>query len=285
MLRIEIAATDHQGAVNEDVVGHCGNAAWVIDGATGIGASLLEEPSDAAWLAQTASRLLADVLRAQPAMPSVDVLRTVMAQCREALLRQRVREPEGHHELPSAAFAMVRVIDGVAEITALADCRVVAADADGVVRLWGSSALDAIEGRTLAALREILAEDPAITPDVLKERLMPGLVANRRLMNREGGYWVLGTEPAAADHGWQARLPLRPGQRFAIASDGFLRLTDLFGVADPADLLAIRNAAEWRRWLDALRALERAPGTLRRFARVKPHDDASLVVCRWEETD
>lgn len=285
MLRIEIAATDHQGAVNEDVVGHCGNAAWVIDGATGIGASLLEEPSDAAWLAQTASRLLADVLRAQPAMPSVDVLRTVMAQCREALLRQRVREPEGHHELPSAAFAMVRVIDGVAEITALADCRVVAADADGVVRLWGSSALDAIEGRTLAALREILAEDPAITPDVLKERLMPGLVANRRLMNREGGYWVLGTEPAAADHVWQARLPLRPGQRFAIASDGFLRLTDLFGVADPADLLAIRNAAEWRRWIDALRALERAPGTLRRFARVKPHDDASLVVCRWEETD
>lgn len=285
MLRIEIAATDHQGAVIEDVVGHCGNAAWVIDGATGIGASLLEEPSDAAWLAQTASRLLADVLRAQPAMPSVDVLRTVMAQCREALLRQRVREPEGHHELPSAAFAMVRVIDGVAEITALADCRVVAADADGVVRLWGSSALDAIEGRTLAALREILAEDPAITPDVLKERLMPGLVANRRLMNREGGYWVLGTEPAAADHVWQARLPLRPGQRFAIASDGFLRLTDLFGVADPADLLAIRNAAEWRRWIDALRALERAPGTLRRFARVKPHDDASLVVCRWEETD
>ena len=285
MLRIEIAATDHQGAVNEDVVGHCGNAAWVIDGATGIGASLLEEPSDAAWLAQTASRFLADVLRTHPAMPTIEVLRTVMTQCGEALLRQRVREPEGHHELPSAAFAMVRAIDGVAEITALADCRVVAADADGVVRLWGSSALDAIEGRTLAALRGVLAENPAITPDVLKERLMPGLVVNRRLMNREGGYWVLGTEPAAADHVWQARLPLRPGQRFAVASDGLLRLTELFGVADPADLLAIRNAAEWRCRIDALRALERAPGTLRRFARVKPHDDASLVVCRWEETD
>lgn len=285
MLRIEIAATDHQGAVNEDIVGHCGDAAWVIDGATGIGASLLEEPSDAAWLAQTASRFLADVLRTHPAMPTADVLRTVMAQCGEALLRQRVREPEGHHELPSAAFAMVRAVDGMAEITTLADCRVVAADADGAARLWGSAALDAIEGRTLAALRGVLAEDPAITPDALKERLMPGLVANRRLMNRDGGYWVLGTEPAAADHVWQARIPLRAGQRFAIASDGFLRLAELFDVAGPADFLAIRSADEWRRWIDALRALERAPGSLRRFARVKPHDDASLVVCRWEETD
>lgn len=285
MLRIEIAATDHQGAVNEDVVGHCGDAAWVIDGATGIGASLLEEPSDAAWLARTASRFLADVLRAHPAMPTVEVLRTVMTLCGEALLQERVREPEGHHEMPSAAFAMVRIIDGEAEVTALADCRVAAADADGAVQLWGSSALDAIEGRTLAALRAVLAEDPAITPDALKERLMPGLVANRGLMNREGGYWVLGTEPAAADHVWQARLPLRPGQRFAIASDGFLRLAELFGVADAADLLAIRNADAWRRWVDALRALERAPGSLRRFARVKPHDDASLVVCRWEETN
>jgi hypothetical protein len=284
MLRIEIAATDHQGAVNEDVVGHCGDAAWVIDGATGIGASLLEEPSDAAWLAQTASRFLADVLRTHPAMPMVDVLRSVMAQCGEALLRQRVREPEGHHELPSAAFAMVRAVDGMAEITTLADCRVVAADADGVARLWGSSA--GCDRRAhLAALREILAEDPAITPDALKERLMPGLVANRRLMNRDGGYWVLGTEPAAADHVWQARIPLRVGQRFAIASDGFLRLAELFDVAGPADFLAIRSADEWRRWIDALRALERAPGSLRRFARVKPHDDASLVVCRWEETD
>ena len=62
MLRIDVALSDGQGPVNEDAIGHHGNAAWVIDGATGIGPSILDAPSDAAWLAQTANRLLAEAL-------------------------------------------------------------------------------------------------------------------------------------------------------------------------------------------------------------------------------
>ncbi len=111
-----------------------------------------------------------------------------------------------------------------------------------------------------------------------------GLRANRSLMNREGGYWVLSTDPAAADHVWQTRIPLRAGQRFAIASDGFLRLVELFGTATPADLLAISGAEDAARRIERLRDLERQPDSLRRFTRVKPHDDASLVVCIWKDT-
>lgn len=283
MLRIAVTASDGQSHVNEDAVGHHGNAAWVIDGATGIGAQLLDEPSDAAWFAQAANAALAQVLAESPALPTVEVLREVMVRCGAALAREQVRAAEGAHELPSAAFAMVRVIDGVVEFTTLADCRIAARDADGEVRLFGASALDAIEGRTLAAMRAILADEPDIAPEALKARLLPGLRANRALMNREGGYWVLGTDPAAAGHVWQARLPLRAGQRFAVASDGFLRLVELFGVAVPADLLEISDAGGWQQWLGRLRALEGEPGSLGRFARVKPHDDASLVVCAWED--
>ncbi|HUD28980.1 MAG TPA: hypothetical protein VMQ93_08925 [Novosphingobium sp.] len=283
MLKIEIAASDGQGDVNEDVVGHEGNAAWVIDGATGIGGALLEAPSDAAWLARTASRLLAQGLSHDPRVPTIDLLRAVMAGCAQALENEAVRPAEGHHELPSAAFAMVRIIDGMAELTTLADCRVIA-EADGEARLFGVSTLDAIEARTLAAAKAMLDADPTITPEALKARLMPGLRDNRRLMNREGGYWVLGTEPAAADHAWQVRIPVRPGQRFAVASDGFLRLVELFGTARAEDLLAISTPADWARWLGHLREIEREPDSLHRHTRVKRHDDATLVTCTWEES-
>ncbi|MEJ2408804.1 MAG: protein phosphatase 2C domain-containing protein [Novosphingobium sp.] len=282
MLRIDIAASAGPSHVNEDAVGHHGDAAWVIDGATGIGGRLLDGPSDAAWFARTANAVLANVLAARPLSPTVEILREVMARCAEALVREQIRPAEGPHEMPSAAFAMVRVIDGEAELTTLADCRIAALDAEGDARLFGASALDAIEARTLAAVQAILAAEPEIAPEALKARLMPGLRENRARMNREEGYWILGVDPAAADHVWQARLPLMAGQRFAVASDGFLRLVDLFGVAGPAEMLGISGGEGWEEWIGRLRALEREPGSLNRFARVKRHDDASLVVCEWE---
>ncbi|WP_294238610.1 protein phosphatase 2C domain-containing protein [uncultured Sphingomonas sp.] len=282
MLRIDVALSDAGGMVNEDAVGHFGDAAWVIDGATGVGSALLDAPSDAAWLAQTANRLIAEALADDPERSTIEMLRDVMTRCAAALADAQVRAADGAHELPSAAFAMVRLRGDVAEITALADCRVAAVDETGDARLFGTYALDAVESRTLAAVKAIREEEPDIDAEALKRRLLPGLSANRHLKNRDGGYWVLGAEPAAADHVWQASVPLRPGQRFAIASDGFLRLVELFGTATPADLLTIATPEEGAAWLAQLRDLERQPDSLRRHNRVKRHDDASLITCSWD---
>lgn len=51
MLKVNVSATRGAGSVDEDVVGCCGDAAWVIDGATGVGDPLLAGVSDAAWFA------------------------------------------------------------------------------------------------------------------------------------------------------------------------------------------------------------------------------------------
>lgn len=282
MLKITLAASDGPGKINEDAVGFCGNAAWVIDGATGVGTGLLDEPSDAAWLARTANDALSIVLSQQPDIPTRDVLREVMKRCRDELARQSIRPAQPEDHLPSAAFAMVRIIDGFVEFTTLADCRIAALNEAGEAQLFGSSLLDAIEGRTIALAAEILRSDPLIPTEALKAELMPHLQRNRTLMNQPNGYWVLGTDPAAADHVWQQRIPLSVGQRFAIASDGFLRLIELFDAASAADMLTIKGEPGWKNWLDQLRALERQEGSRQRFPRVKPEDDSSLVLCEWQ---
>ncbi|WP_267433117.1 protein phosphatase 2C domain-containing protein [Sphingomonas sp. GM_Shp_1] len=282
MLRIDVALSDGGSMVNEDAIGHYGDAAWVIDGATGVGPSLLDAPSDAAWFAHTANRLIADALAEDPDRSTIEILRLVMTRCAAALEDAQLRAAGGTHEHPSAAFAMIRRQGDVAEITALADCRVATVDDTGTARLFGTYALDAVEARTLATVKAIREEDPLIDNDALKLRLLPGLSDNRRLKNREGGYWVLGTEPAAADHVWQTTVPLRPGQRFAIASDGFLRLIELFGIVTPADLLTIATPENGAAWLARLRDIESEPDSLLRHVRVKRHDDASLIVCTWD---
>ncbi|MBV8238703.1 MAG: protein phosphatase 2C domain-containing protein [Sphingomonas sp.] len=277
MLKINLAATDSQASVNEDVVGHHGNAAWVIDGATGIGAALLDAPSDASWLAHRVDAAFRALLAEQPMIATTVLVRRAIEICRDALAAAATRAPEGPHEHPSAAFAMLRDFGDHVELTSLADCAVAYVDEAGQAQLFSDGSHETIERRTLDLAAQIFAADPDPAPAALTERLLPRLQANRRLMNRPDGYWVLGIEPDAADHLSQRRLPARKGQRFALVSDGFLRLVDLFGVATPHDLLAIDDAAQWDAWLARLRAIEREPESRRHYVRVKIHDDATLL--------
>lgn len=277
MFRINIAASQGAGAVNEDVVGHVSDAAWVIDGASGVGGALTGAPSDAAWFAQQASRELAAALATQGGCSTGTILRHVMERCRAAFQGVALRSPEGAHELPSAAFAMVRLVEGRVEFTTLGDCRIIHAGEDGRARVFGETALAAIEARTLDAARRILAAEPDISPAGLRDRLMPQLRVNRRLMNRPDGYWVLGLDPDAADHVDTASVPIGAGGRFGIASDGFLRLTEIFDIATPEDLLAVDSEAAFARRMAELRAVEAALGSLGDYPRVKVHDDASFV--------
>jgi hypothetical protein len=98
-------------------------------------------------------------------------------------------------------------------------------------------------------------------------------------MNTSGGYWVLSIDEEAINHLDQVNIP-STGQPVALASDGFLRLVDLFHAVPPAGLLEIRDNAEAQFKLDELRRLEADDPQCRAFLRVKPSDDASFMAIR-----
>lgn len=283
MLDINVAATDGRSNVNEDLVGATANAVWVMDGATGIGPALTRELSDAAWLVSTADQALRTMLEIDPYQPAARLLASVMAHCRSELHNITKGRSAPDHEHPSAAFAMVRLIGDQVEMVTLGDCRIAHEVPGERARLFGTTSLEVIEKRTLRLAERIRRERPRITPPELKELLLPQLRANRSLMNQPGGYWVLGTQPAAADHLDRDVVPARQGQRFALASDGFLRLVELFGVATPDTLLGIQSEQVWDQWLAILREKEIEPNSVAHYPRVKIHDDASLLNCTISE--
>src|SRR3546814_4610209 len=75
MLDILVAGSDAAGHVNEDAIGHQAGAAWVIDGAAGVGGPLIDAPSDAAWFAGWANYALVHRLSTDPDQPITDLLR------------------------------------------------------------------------------------------------------------------------------------------------------------------------------------------------------------------
>src|SRR3546814_4657356 len=62
-------------------------------------------------------------------------------------------------------------------------------------------------------------------------------------MNVDGGYWVLGLQMEAIERADRAELPAGDWA-IALASDGFLRLADMFAHLGASDLLSIENRAE-----------------------------------------
>lgn len=70
------------GAVNDDALGCTAQAAWVIDGATSIGRSVLGVESDARWLAQAVDRHLRLLLEVEPEQSSETLLRRLLNDIR-----------------------------------------------------------------------------------------------------------------------------------------------------------------------------------------------------------
>jgi hypothetical protein len=265
------------GDINEDAVGWSDRAAWVIDGATGLGfASLSDDESDARWLARRLSQSFArhaDDL----ACPLVEVLRHAVAEARAELLARCATLPEPYLA-PSACAAIARLAGDRLEYAVLGDCTLLVPTADGLCALR--------DGRVAELERPILAHLAALRQSGVTERnalraeIFPRVVAMRSRINRADGYWALGLDPDAATHAISGTLQPRPGAPLLLASDGLTRLFDLFGACTVEQFYAAALAEGLPALLDRLRALEHADAEGERCARIKSSDDASGLLAR-----
>ena len=263
------------GAANEDAAGHRDRAAWVIDGATGVSdrPPMRAGSTDAAWLASWLDEALGRFFAAPGAAPEAwpDA---VEAELRAAYASLATDAPPA--EQPSACVAVAAVADGVLHLSWLGDCRILVEEGRQV-RRFGFTELDQVDALMLERLRQRKKERPG---EDAMAALRPEILRGRALMNLPGGYWVVHPTRSWRAHVQQARFPAASVRHVLIASDGLMRLVEVFGAYTDAELL--RAALD--RGLDALhaelRAREAEDEGCDRFLRLKPHDDASAVLAR-----
>lgn len=262
------------------MAGHGTLSAWVLDGATGLASGrLLTGPSDAAWLAATYDDLFrahADRADLGPEHLLAGLIETVTA----SFAAQALRPPEHRYELPSAGMVLVRLRRGRLEYARLGDCRAILAPAGGPIVSTRRPPLHRLDARAVRRLVALRRQDPQAAHAALRRALLDELRANRGRLNQAGGYWVLGTDPAAARHAETGGVPLTAGPvRGLLVSDGFYRLVDTFrAYPDDTALLARALAHGLAPLLAELRALEDADPECVAVPRLKPRDDATALL-------
>lgn len=262
------------GWVNEDAYGVACRAAWVLDGATGLGRDVISTDSDAAWFAVEFSRSLQRLLVGREAADLAGLIEQALAALADTYadaLGGAAIEPFEH---PSAAGMILRLAAKQAELLWLGDCQAYWRE-DGGVRWAGGGALAALDDQGLEVLRAFQAANPQAGMEQARAALWPLLRQFRTRMNTPDGYWIWAPRRGLTAQAERAALPRGTGP-VLLASDGFTRLWDTFALASPEEALDACARGRGLKLAKALREAEMADDEGRDAPRFKQFDD-----CTW----
>jgi hypothetical protein len=266
--------------VNEDLCGLHGGFGWVVDGATGVSRHVRSRgPSDAAWLAGIINANLAGLAESEAPMRAVlHCVDTAVSQAFKELKATDTTKGDlaGKEDLgPSACLGLVTIVTDDRGIMLhgafLGDVVALVPTPDGIIR-WTDERAKPFERRTLATLALGEAES-----DALPERVRLQILENRRQLNRPNGYWAVQPERPWAGCEITFEAPITPSRPVVLATDGFMRLVDVFGAYTDDTLYAGLASGEAATLLEELREHERDAMAKAR-PRVKKHDDATVLV-------
>jgi len=219
-------AAGRAGRVNEDFAGAVPAAVVLIDGA-GIPGSESTCRHGVAWYASRLGGSLLGLLSGAPDRSLPGLLAEAIEQVTDDHRGTcDVADPIS----PSAAVAILRLSDGVAEHLVLGDASLVLDRADGAPVVV-SDPREVIISRSYLPALEAAAEDGDEYRQVLR-----ALRANR---NRPGGFWVAKDDPRAADEAITGSCPVSELTGATLLSNGAARIVDRFRLAGWPEVLAV----------------------------------------------
>jgi serine/threonine protein phosphatase PrpC len=274
-------ATDPGEGVNEDVGGSVAQAAWVLDGSTGVGqGDFTPGETDAQWYVQQFDRFLrAEVEERETDLPTIVKrgIRTVAAEFAD--LTEDLEDEIGPAARPSATGAITRWTGTALEVLILGDCSVVLQPNDGEAQhLTGdNSYAHRLEQAAERSMHQLMTEQRSSAAQA-REQIWPQLRKDRWAMRESDECWGLGMDPEAADHATHIQFDCsRLGQMY-IMSDGFSRIVDKFGLCSDW-----QQATDWiaeqgiERAFERLRTIEQKDSDCTSFPRIKTHDDVAIA--------
>ncbi|HBO4249603.1 TPA: protein phosphatase 2C domain-containing protein [Pseudomonas aeruginosa] len=279
MATVEILGAECRagGAVNDDALGCTAQAAWVIDGATSIGRSVLGVESDARWLAQAVDRHLRLLLEVEPEQSGETLLRRLLNDIQGDFRAQSGRDWHDLEDMPAACLSLLRIRGGEIELLNIGDSRILVEGADGQVRSFGDSALHELDRQSLAHFCRMREEHPQWDHAELFKASRPRVRQNRLLMNKPEGYWALDISDRWLGQVQRETLPLAALRSFVLMTDGFDRLVEPFRRYTDEQLLRRLEDVGVSAMLDELREIEQGDDQALAFPRFKIHDDASAL--------
>jgi len=264
------------GRPNEDRIGHGGDFAWVIDGATGLSDEPLvakkADESDAAWLAESLNAHLAETTPRYRGYPAGLIRHAITAMIAKFSAESR-KKPQHDYDMPGAALAILQHDVGGLEIAALGDCSILVDDGSGdMMGVHGDEIHAEMDANAVEHFKS-LDEDGVFEMDTAREKILPLLKEQRAMANTAKGYGVFSPAPACMDFIREFRYPVISGVAL-LMSDGFYALVEKYKAYDDAGLIKAAQKKGLEALYKELREIEDADPHARKYPRLKKSDDA-----------
>ncbi len=271
--------------MSEDAYGYVGTpdfgAAWVLDGATGLGdREYTGAYSDAAWYAAQLSAALRK-FSLEP-VPAESIFLSAIRQVAERWYAAIGDADVPRYALPSAAGVWVRwqsdKMGDTMEAVSLGDCRAWHQSDDGAMIQLGM--LDEAPNDVDVAAQVSAHQAAGVQPENMRAAIMDDLRMRRGHMNVPHGYPIFSIHDETVRH-LNARAWQLPRGNIILCSDGLFRWVDVLRQGHAEDFVRA-CVADLHGTLAHVRELENADADCKIYPRLKRHDDATGIVLRCD---
>lgn len=254
---------------NDDRLGLGARLAWVVDGATDLGApGLLGTQGGAAWLAGAASTGFASA-----AAGSVEeTCEAVFARIEAQFHAEKKREIDAPWEVPKAAFAAAQLTEDGLGVAWAADCPVLKISKNGDA-VWCTGEPD-----TSAEAEDARALGAGIGSQAVRS---PGVLADRRAHRGRPDHSALSALAEGSNRSTlYAHFEIVMGDELVLMSDGFASIVTDYQKYSATDLAREIRAAGLSPIAAEIRAIEAEDAACLEFPRFKVSDDTTALWVR-----
>jgi len=272
----------------EDVAGGVDRTWWLMDGATGVIAP--DNPCDSGWFAETIQAAFLAQLARAPQTSLDELIRCALDAAQTQFAQLAPQAIRAHPPWwPSSTLVLVRIEPAPTASAAacatldarlLGDSELAVVGLDGQVRRLRDDRHTQFCAGFYGPVLDALRAGAGYDSPRFQNALAAAVTHERAHRNQADSYAILSPEAwsgAPECDGLTARLPLYPGDRIVLLSDGAARGFAVFGLAS-ADA-SLRDLATGNLWaqLQAIRAAEHADPQGQAFPRGTCHDDATVL--------
>jgi hypothetical protein len=262
---------------NEDKCNIIDNAAWVLDGATGLGNHrYMPSDSDAKWYSEMWDKYLAEnISDRNKSLKDIilDGLEHIEKKYNEITQYKKIDDINK----PSAGIVLVRWNERALEYFILGDCQLWIKDSKGV-RVVADYRLPKLDKEALNAMQKYI--DQGYSMIEARNLIQHVLVENRLKSNKKHGYWSLSFSREAVYNSLNDVITLNDENGltdFLLSSDGFYALTDKYKKMNETEVFDYVNNNGLKAICNYIRQIEEEDSEAKKYVRFKKSDDASAV--------
>ncbi|GAB6169041.1 hypothetical protein JCM1393_15010 [Clostridium carnis] len=268
--------SDRGNITNEDIFNIVENAAWVLDGATGLTKNKISDfESDASWYVDRWNKYLTKNINKNCSLK--DIIKEGLR-----LIKNEYEGLSGFRNLtyleyPCAAISIIRLRENKLEYFILGDCTVAyKIGENNIIELYDKK-LESLEEIILNKIKRISIERKI---DVLeaKQFCLNDIKDTRKLKNTKDGYWILELDEEAVNHALVGEISLSEDIRLFMTSDGASQHYDTLNISSNSNEFLVKlESSNLNSIIDEIRESQNKDKFCSKYPRLKKSDDATIV--------